>query len=342
MNAGAQRPERGCIIPDIFVNFLIFVHDPHSRPQTSSQPPVGFLRTLRVSFVSFVSRSCPPSLVAALLRCDLRGPLHPSPTPHAFLRALCVSAVDFSLFPSRFTPYAFTPFSAPSAPLRWIFRFFPSRLTPHALRLSPRPLRLCGGPFAFSPSRLFAFSLFPFTPHPSRRFFQPDRADLVLGNLCLRIERGDSQVVYSRLEIMHRNEHRSRLRGLTHQGLRGKRSTPGGHLHQLPVLQPETCRIPRIYFHETLRSTRVQGLRTPGHGTRVIMIENPPGCEQERIFPIRGFCRRDMLDCMEFSLAARELLPVQDFRPRMVFGRAGPLRARPYPTAQRSCPHKTA
>ena len=37
----------------------------------SSQPPVGFLRALRVSFASFVSRSCLSSLVAALLHQDL-------------------------------------------------------------------------------------------------------------------------------------------------------------------------------------------------------------------------------------------------------------------------------
>ena len=105
--------------------------------------------------------------------------------PHAFLRALCASAVDLSLF-------RLTPFSAPSAPPRWIFRF-------SASHLSPRPLRLRGGSFAFpphtflralcasavdlSPFRLtpfsapsaplrwiFRFSASRFTPHCSLQF----------------------------------------------------------------------------------------------------------------------------------------------------------------------------
>ena len=75
-----------------------------------------------------------------------------------FLRALCASAVDFSLFPFPLLASRFTLFSAPSAPLRWIFRSFPSRLSPHASRFSLRPLRLCGGFFAFS------LHASPFTP----------------------------------------------------------------------------------------------------------------------------------------------------------------------------------
>ena len=163
----------------------------------SSQAPVGFLRTLRVSFASFVSRfcfllffcrrrgqACPMTCPALAFRVWLRlcrskpfvsSPISSSPPLRYILRSsprslrLCGGFSAFPLHAPRLTPHAprltphasrLTPFSAPSAPLRWIFRLSPSRPPPHAPRFTPfsalsAPLRWI---FRLSPSRFTPFS----------------------------------------------------------------------------------------------------------------------------------------------------------------------------------------
>src|SRR5688572_1604251 len=111
---------------------------------------------------------------------------------------------------------------------------------------------------------------------------------------------------------------------ITEPGLGSNPAPPADNLDLAPIPQLDSLRIYRVDLSVPPRFNPIQAFAAAGHRAGVVMIENPAGGQDQRIFPVWLLSRELDWYRKEAPPSPAEFPNVQNGRTRMVRRRTGP------------------
>src|SRR5208283_306474 len=159
---------------------------------------------------------------------------------------------------------------------------------------------------------------------PLSSFFDFDGAHFILRNFRHWINRGMGQEVDRSLVKMERHKNHPPLRAQAELSFYPDTATFGCNCNIVPFRNSKSLRIDGIYLGQKLRIEAIQGGAAPCHGPRMIMLQDPPGAQDEWILAVGRFNRGFKRDCKELPFSPAEFAPVKNGGPGMIRIRTRP------------------